>query len=224
MGFETLSQKNLQDYRKPQNLNRDYSMAIRRLRDLGVMVNGSFVFGMDGDGPDVFARTVDWAVSQGIETATFHILTPYPGTALHDRMEKAGRMLHREWDRYDTRQVVYRPAQLSAEELESGYWRAYKEFYAWRSIFRGARTKASLLGAARHAAYAGGWKKFEPLWDLVIRAKRAPQMLPVLETILTGFGRFKSSRASSALQSIRSDPASAPSRPSQPANFQRAPR
>ena len=54
------------------------------------MVNASFVFGMDDDGPDVFDRTVDWAVEQGIETATFHILTPYPGTALHQRMAAAG--------------------------------------------------------------------------------------------------------------------------------------
>ena len=56
------------------------------------MVNGSFVFGMDDDGPDVFDRTVDWAVAQGIETATFHIMTPYPGTALHDRMAAEGRI------------------------------------------------------------------------------------------------------------------------------------
>ena len=55
------------------------------------MVNGSFVFGMDDDDPSVFARTVDWAVTHGIETATFHVLTPYPGTALHTRMEAQGR-------------------------------------------------------------------------------------------------------------------------------------
>ena len=71
-----------------QNLHRDYGAAIRRLHDLGVMVNGSFVFGMDGDDASVFDRTVEWAIEQGIETATFHILTPYPGTALYDRMRR----------------------------------------------------------------------------------------------------------------------------------------
>ncbi len=195
VGFETLSPKNLEDHRKPQNLNKDYAAAIRRLHDLGVMVNGSFVFGMDGDGPDVFSRTVDWAVSNGIETATFHILTPYPSTALHTRMEQTGRMVHRDWNLYDTRHVVYRPASLTAEQLESGYWRAYREFYTWGSIARGAWTKDTVLGAARHAAYAGGWKKFEPLWDAIIRAKKASQMLPVLEAILSGFGRFRPDRA-----------------------------
>src|ERR671938_1734870 len=86
VGFETLSPTNLREQRKHQNLNRDYNAAIRRLHGLGVMINGSFVFGMDEDDPSVFDRTVDWAVSQGIETATFHILTPYPSTALHQRM------------------------------------------------------------------------------------------------------------------------------------------
>jgi radical SAM superfamily enzyme YgiQ (UPF0313 family) len=190
VGFETLSSANLHDYRKPQNLNRDYAQAIRRLHDLGVMVNGSFVFGMDGDDPDVFDRTVDWAVSHGIETATFHILTPYPGTQLYERMEAAGRILHRDWNRYDTRHVAYRPIQLTADQLESGYWHAYEQFYTWRNIARGALTKESWLGTTRHAAYAAGWKKFEPLWDLIIRTKKAAHMLPVLESILSGFGRL----------------------------------
>ncbi len=111
------------------------------------------------------------------------------------RMQRAGRMVHRDWNLYDTRHVVYRPASLTAEQLESGYWRAYREFYTWGSIARGAWTKDTLLGAARHAAYAGGWKKFEPLWDLIIRAKQATHMLPVLEAILSGFGRFQPERA-----------------------------
>ena len=78
VGFETVNAANLPAQRKRQNVNRSYAAVVRRLHDLGVMVNASFVFGMDGDGPDVFDRTVNWAVGQGIETATFHIMTPYP--------------------------------------------------------------------------------------------------------------------------------------------------
>ena len=77
----------------------------------------------------VFERTVEWAIAQGIETATFHILTPYPGTALYGRMAAQGRITVHDWDRYDTRHAVFRPAQMSAEELEQGYWRAYRHFY-----------------------------------------------------------------------------------------------
>lgn len=195
VGFETLNPTSLAAQHKTQNLNRDYGAAIRRLHDLGVMINGSFVFGMDEDGPDVFARTVDWAVSQGIETATFHILTPYPGTALYTRMAQQQRLLHSDWDRYDTRHVVYQPARLTPAQLESGYWQAYRDFYRWSAIWQGARSKETAWGQARHFAYAAGWKKFEGLWDLAIRTKRVARTLPVLETILAGFGQLTTAPA-----------------------------
>src|SRR5215831_8530664 len=187
VGFETLSTANLQEQHKYQNLHRDYSAAIQRLHDLGVMVNGSFVFGMDDDDETVFDRTVAWAIKQGIETATFHILTPYPSTALYERMAQQGRLLHSNWDLYDTRHVVYRPAKLAPKALETGYWRAYRDFYRWSSIFQGAWMKERWTDRLRHMAYAAGWKKFEPAWDMIIKAKRASSMLPVLETILTSF-------------------------------------
>jgi len=186
VGFETLDETALRNQRKHQNLHRDYAAAVRRLHDLGVMVNGSFVFGMDEHGPDVFDQTVEWAVGQGIETATFHILTPYPGTALHQRMQREGRLLHRDWDLYDTRHVVYRTRGMSAAQLEAGYWRAYRDFYRWGAILRGAWRKPDLAGRVRHVAYAGGWKKLEPLWDAVIRLRRVSGMLPVLEGVLDG--------------------------------------
>jgi radical SAM superfamily enzyme YgiQ (UPF0313 family) len=170
-------------------MRRDYNEAIRRLHGLGVMINGSFVFGMDGDDRSVFARTVEWAIEQGIETATFHILTPYPGTALHRRMSEQGRVTVHEWDRYDTRHAVFQPAHMSAAELERGYRWAYGEFYRWSSIVRGASAHENKVAGLRHLAYASGWKKFEPLWDLIIRARRAGAMLPVLEAILSEFGR-----------------------------------
>src|SRR5262245_53534424 len=189
VGFETLSADNLREQGKPHNLGRDYCAAIKRLHDLGVMVNGSFVFGMDGDDETVFDRTADWATLNGIETATFHILTPYPGTALHDRMQQQNRLLHANWELYDTRHVVFQPARMAPEVLEAGYWHAYSKFYEWSSIWRGAATKDSLIGRARHIAYAGGWKKMEPLWDFVIRSKRVANLRPALEAVLTGFGR-----------------------------------
>ena len=191
VGFETLDTANLRDQRKFQNLNRDYGTAIRRLHDLGVMINGSFVFGMDGDDDRVFARTVDWAISQGIETATFHILTPYPGTALHTRMSAQGRITTDNWDLYDTRHAVFQPARMSAAALEHGYRRAYRDFYRWGAIIRGASAHGQAAAGLRHLAYSAGWKKFEPLWDWVIRAKRVGNMLPLLEAILSGGGTTK---------------------------------
>ena len=184
VGFETLTQGNLAAMHKTHNLGRDYEEAIRRLHSMGVMVNASFVYGMDDDGPDVFDRTVDWAVAQGLETATFHILTPYPGTVLRARLEGEGRILTNDWDLYDTRHQVFQPARLKTGELEAGYWRSYERFYSWKNILRAASTKADMAGQFRHLAYTGGWKKMEPMWNLLIRSGWVGRMRPVLETVL----------------------------------------
>lgn len=189
VGFETLHAGNLRSLGKIQCPNRHYGEAIRKLHDLGVMVNASFVFGMDHDDDTVFARTVEWAVRQGVETATFHILTPYPGTALYRRFQTQDRLLTSNWDHYDTRHAVFAPARMTPETLEAGYWRAYRDFYRWSSITRGAWSKPGLLGKLRHLGYAGGWKKFEPLWDWVIRARRVSSFLPLLEALLQGSRR-----------------------------------
>jgi radical SAM superfamily enzyme YgiQ (UPF0313 family) len=185
VGFETLDAANLASSNKRQNLGRDYAAVARRLHDLGVMINGSFVFGMDDDDRDVFARTVEWAIQHGITTATFHIQTPYPGTRLFNRFESEGRLLTRDWDLYDTRHVVYRPTKLNAEDLKAGYDWAYREFYRWSSIARGALSHGSVKHQAKHFFYAAGWKKFEPLWDMVIRAKQLSRMTPMLEGVLS---------------------------------------
>jgi radical SAM superfamily enzyme YgiQ (UPF0313 family) len=194
VGFETLNQDSLREQNKYQNLDRDYNAVIKRLRDLGVMINASFVFGMDHDDETVFDRTVEWAVEQGVETATFHILTPYPGTALYERMVTDGRITTHNWDLYDTRHTVYRPAKMAAETLEAGYWKAYRDFYRWEAIFKGAAAKPDIVRKLRHLAYAGGWKKFEPLWDAVIRVGQVSRFLPVLEGVLAGSGRAVSNR------------------------------
>jgi radical SAM superfamily enzyme YgiQ (UPF0313 family) len=187
VGLESLSATNLRDHAKVQNLDRDYGKGIRRLHDCGVMINASFVFGMDDDGPDVFDRTVDWAVESSIETSTFHVMTPYPGTALYERMQREGRILHRDWDLYDTRHAVFRPARMSGEELERGYWHAYEKFYRWSHLFRGAMGHDAWPDRLRHLSYAAGWKKFEKLWHLLIRFKQVSLGLPLLEKSLDRF-------------------------------------
>ncbi len=185
VGFETLTPENLRRSNKRQNLGRDYKAVADRLHALGIMINGSFVFGMDDDDEDVFQRTVDWAIDRGITTATFHIQTPYPGTQLHARMVREGRMLTRDWSLYDTRHVVYRPSKLKPDALKVGYDWAYREFYRWSAIARASLHHGTLKHQAKHFFYAAGWKKFEPLWDLVIRTRQLTQMTPLLEGVLS---------------------------------------
>ena len=185
VGFETLNESNLQQSNKKQNLGKDYKAAIDRLHSLGIMINGSFVFGLDEDDKDVFKRTVEWAVESGLTTSTFHILTPYPGTRLFKSMEQQGRILHRNWDQYDTRQVVYKTTSLNADELKKGYDWSYRSFYSWSNIFKASLQHEELKYKIKHFAYAGGWKKFEPLWNFIIKTKGLNKMLPLLETILS---------------------------------------
>jgi radical SAM superfamily enzyme YgiQ (UPF0313 family) len=184
IGFETLSSRSLEGAGKRQNLGRNYREVVRRLDSLGIMINGSFVFGLDGDDRDVFSRTVDWATQVGITTATFHILTPYPGTRLFTDMDSQDRIVTRNWDLYDTRNVVYRPSRLSPTELKRGYDWAYEEFYRWRSILEAASVHRSVKHQLKHFFYSAGWKKFERAWDIVIRIKQLSQIRPLLEAVL----------------------------------------
>ena len=196
VGFETLTPGNLLRSGKRQNLGRDYSAVTARLHSLGIMINGSFVFGMDDDEGDVFQRTVDWAIAHGITTATFHIQTPYPGTGLHARLTEQGRITTRNWDLYDTRHVVYRPALLHPERLKQGYDWAYREFYRWSSIAEASWSHGTLKHQAKHFFYAAGWKKFEAAWNLVIRARQLGLMTPLLEAVLSKVTRKGDERSS----------------------------
>ena len=94
-------------------------------------------------------------------------------------------MLTRDWNLYDTRHVVYRPAQLKSEALKAGYDWAYREFYRWGSIARASLHHGTLKHQAKHFFYASGWKKFEPLWDLMIRARQLTRVTPLLEGVLS---------------------------------------
>ncbi|MBC8646931.1 MAG: B12-binding domain-containing radical SAM protein, partial [Thermoanaerobaculia bacterium] len=199
VGFETLSSSSLEGAGKHQNLGRSYGEVARRLESLGIMINGSFVFGLDGDDRDVFPRTVDWAVRSGLTTATFHILTPYPGTALFAEMAAQKRIETRNWDLYDTRHVVYRPTRLSPEELKRGYDWSYEAFYRWGSIFKAASAHPTVKHRLKHFFYSAGWKKFERAWDLVIRIKQLSQMRPVLEAVLAPVAHTVADRATERL-------------------------
>ena len=185
IGFESLDTANLIQSNKKQNLGKDCGRAIDRLHDLGIMINGSFVFGLDGDTTEVFRKTVSWTIASGITTATFHIATPYPDTAFYKSMASAARLLTHNWDLYDTRHVVFEPKLISPAELKSGYDWAYEAFYRWSSIISSSLFHGSAKHQMKHFFYAGGWKKFEQLWNMLIQLKRLNLMTPLLEAVLS---------------------------------------
>lgn len=180
VGLETLDDANLKAQRKRTLRPSRYRRAVQLLHDHGVQVNGSFVFGFDGDDPEVFDRTLDFIVSERLECATFHILTPYPGTPLFRQLEAQGRLLTRDWRRYDTAHVVFHPARMSPEQLLQGYRRVYRDLYRWPTIYArrpvaaAAAPASGMLrsqAAARAAAYLAMtllYKKQDWLWNALV--------------------------------------------------------
>jgi len=100
-------------------------------------------------------------------------------------MIREGRIATHDWNHYDTRHVVYRPAKIEPDELKLGYAWAYTEFYRWSSIARASLHHGALKHQLKHFFYASGWKKFEPLWDVLIRARGLGHMTPLLEAVLS---------------------------------------
>lgn len=181
VGFESLSAENMRGNNKMVNAATDYAEVCRRFHDAGIMINGSFVFGFDCDGPDVFERTVEFTEKNKILTASFHILTPLPGTRLFERLQSEGRILHYNWSRYDTYHAVYRPSRMTPEQLEAGYREARRRFSAWSSILH---RSMGLPGALKRIAYNVAWMKIDPLWVAIIRAGLMPFATRIFERVL----------------------------------------
>ena len=134
LGLETVNAASLGDAKKRFNGSVGFKSLIADLHQLGISVQGCFVFGLDHDGADVFDATVEFALDAGVDLPRFAVLTPFPGTPLHARLEREGRILSRDWELYDGQHVVFQPAAMSVQELAQGHERAWKKVYRWSSI------------------------------------------------------------------------------------------
>jgi radical SAM superfamily enzyme YgiQ (UPF0313 family) len=136
IGLESVSQDSLSEIGKRINTVAEYQDAIDRIHDHGIGVEGAFIFGFDHDDRSVSERTVEFAIKLRLDLVQFGILTPFPGTRVRENLEQQGRLLDQGWRNYDVSHVVYRPQQMSPEELLEGTRWAWKQFYSFRSIFR----------------------------------------------------------------------------------------
>jgi radical SAM superfamily enzyme YgiQ (UPF0313 family) len=190
VGFESLTAQNLDDARKRTPRPDDYARRVRVLHDHGIQVNGSFVLGFDHDGPDVFERTVAWIERARLECATFHVLTPYPGTPLFRQMEREGRLLHRDWSRYDTANVVFRPARMTPEQLAPSYSWCYRTLFSFASIWR--RRPEAWGAVPAYLAMSVLYKKSNWLWPFLIRHRLVgPVWRPIVELSRLRHLRFR---------------------------------
>ena len=166
LGLESVSQSSMKEVRKGFNRVEDYAGIIKRVHAHGIAVQAGIVFGFDNDNPAIFKDTLDLLEEAGVENATFNILTPYPGTALFQRLEAQGRILTRDWRKYNSRtEVVFRPNQMSEDELLAGFRYANRRFYSLPSVAKRMwRSPVQLWWTLPlNLAYAVSWARAQ--WD-----------------------------------------------------------
>jgi radical SAM superfamily enzyme YgiQ (UPF0313 family) len=136
LGLETITPASLGDANKRFNGSVDYRTLIADLHALGIAIQGCFVFGLDHDRRDVFDTTADFAIETGIDLPRFAIVTPFPGTPLHQRLAQQERILTRNWELYDGQHVVFEPRHMTPAELAAGHEQAWKKVYRYSAIAR----------------------------------------------------------------------------------------
>jgi radical SAM superfamily enzyme YgiQ (UPF0313 family) len=155
MGLESISPSSLQSSHKAFNRPERYPEIVARLHAHGIALQGCFVFGNDGDEPDIFLKTARFAVEARIDLPRFAVVTPFPGTPLFQRLEREGRILTRDWERYDAQHVVFQPAHMTPLQLQQGTEQAWKHAYRYSAILQRlwSSPSANVTGIAANLGY-----------------------------------------------------------------------
>lgn len=160
IGFETLSPANLAAVGKRVNVVDEYQTVIRKIHSHGIAIHGFFILGLDEDDEDVFERTVHFAQKMRLESAQFAWPVPYPGTALCESLDKAGRIVTKDWSQYESN-PVFEPKLMSREMLQKGRDWIRREFYSlpsiWRRVGLARRNLVSIWAVNLH--YRGFWRR-----------------------------------------------------------------
>lgn len=190
MGLESISRSTLRSSRKGFNDPARYKELVEKLHARRIALQGCFVFGLDEDGPDVFRKTAEFAVEARIDLPRFAIVTPFPGTTLHRRLEAEGRIVTRDWSLYDGQHAVFQPAQMDTRTLYTGTEEAWKTVYGVRNTWRRLRHTAApphvaLLTNYGYRRYANNLDRFytcdamvTPAWPR--REEKPERRLPVV--------------------------------------------
>ena len=136
IGFESVSPQSLAEVKKPFNDVKRYREAVRKFHDYGIGIQACFVFGLDTDDRDVFKRTVEFIYESEIDLPQFSVLTPFPGTAIYHELASQNRIIESNWALFDAEHVVFKPKNMSVEQLQAGLIYAWQKSYSLRSIFK----------------------------------------------------------------------------------------
>jgi len=134
VGIESISKDSLQSVGKSFNRVENYSKIFRAYFDAGIQPNPSIIFGFDGDTKELMDETIDFLIKEKIPLMVQWILTPVPGTKLFKRFIEEGRILHRDYSKYDGTNVVFKPKSMEPEELEEKFWEVFGRFYSTSNI------------------------------------------------------------------------------------------
>jgi len=138
IGFESLSEKNLQQMGKSWNRSSgEYVDIIKKFHQRGMAVYGTFVFGYDYDTLELIEKSLEFALKAKLEIANFNPLTPTPGSALYERLAKEGKMLCEKWwldASYRYGNPIFNPRQITADCFAENCFEVKKRFYSWRSM------------------------------------------------------------------------------------------
>ena len=136
VGFESVNQEALNGIKKTHNKVENFKKMIKRVHDYGMTIQGGIIFGFDEDTVDTFDSTLEKINELEIDVLEINILTPYPGTPLFEKMQKAGRILTYDWSKYNQVDVVFQPKNMTVEELKEGASRVANEFYSIPKIIQ----------------------------------------------------------------------------------------
>jgi len=138
VGFESVSQASLNGIKKTVNKVEDFKKTIKRLHKYGMAVQGGIIFGFDQDTPEIFDLTLEKMYEWELDAVEINILTPFPGTPLYDRLEREGRIVSKDWKRYNQVDVVFKPKQMTEKELFEGSRKVAKQYYSVPNVIKRA--------------------------------------------------------------------------------------
>lgn len=135
IGFESMSDGGLSTYRKTLKTVEENILAVKKLRDNGILTMASLIFGLDSDTEAIFDLSYEFVARSKAAFLQACLMTPYPGTLVFENLKKEGRILTDDWSKFDTKKVLISPKNMTPERLLQGFDEIRKETYSYNSIF-----------------------------------------------------------------------------------------
>ena len=135
-GLESITKESLDKMDKSWAKPSDYDYLIQNIRKHGIDVSTEMVVGAEGDTLESIRKTKDFIEKNKISVPRFYILTPFPGTRFFEQIEKAGRLVNKDIYSYDGTSAVYKPQNMTPDELTAVYWELYENLFTFKSIIK----------------------------------------------------------------------------------------